>query len=43
VIYVEDKDDLKAELDKQIDDEYVILTVGAGNIFKFAELIVNSN
>jgi len=43
VIYVEDKDNLKAELDKQIDDEYVILTVGAGNIFKFAELIVNSN
>lgn len=43
VIYVEDKDNLKAELDKQIDDEYVILTVGAGNIFKFAELLVNSN
>ena len=42
VEYVPDKDNLKTVLDKQIDDEYVILTVGAGNIFKFAELLVNS-
>lgn len=43
VIYVKDKDNLKTVLDKQLDDEYVILTVGAGNIYKFAELIVNIN
>lgn len=42
VEYVPDKDNLKTVLDKLIDDEYVILTVGAGNIFKFAELLVNS-
>ncbi len=42
VEYVPDKDNLKSVLDKLIDDEYVILTVGAGNIFKFAELLVNS-
>lgn len=42
VEYVPDKDDLKSVLDKQIDDEYVILTVGAGNIFKFAEQLVTS-
>ncbi len=42
VEYVPDKDNLKSVLDKLIDEEYVILTVGAGNIFKFAELLVNS-
>ena len=42
VEYVSDNDELKTVLDKLIDDEYVILTVGAGNIFKFAELLVNS-
>ena len=42
VEYVSDNDELKTVLDKLIDDEYVILTVGVGNIFKFAELLVNS-
>lgn len=42
VEYVSDKDNLKSILDKHIDEDYVILTVGAGNIFKFAEMLVNS-
>lgn len=41
VEYVPDKDQLKSILDKHITEDFVILTVGAGNIFKFAETLVN--
>lgn len=42
VEYVPNKDNLKSVIDKHISEDYVIITVGAGNIFKFAEMLVNS-
>lgn len=42
VTYVDNKDNLKNVLDELMTGDDLILTIGAGNIYKFAELIIKN-